>query len=187
MKFDIPKTEFDPHPAGQHTGRIVEVQDRGLQDTSYGQKYKLVIVVESDTAYQGDGAPFALWVWVTLSAGRKATLTRLREKLLGRPLTEDERLHFDADGEMVSRRINYFVEHNYGDAGQTYANLVTWAPVEQGQRAKAAREPLAGSGHGQHPGAAVAEAVPERTETVAPFGRPPPPPAAVGYGDDLPF
>ena len=152
MNYEIPQNEYDPHPEGEHTGTIVKVIDQGMQETKYGQKYKLTAVIESQTAIQDSGEPFQLWVWFTLSSGPKSNLVQLRQKLLRRTLTKDERLHFDPDEEMVGRKVRYFVEHNFSEEGRTFANLVTWAPLEQGQAARQAREQLQpGQNNGQPP------------------------------------
>ena len=141
-KFQIPRSEFTPHPEGEHVGTIIEIRDEGLRETRYGTKHKLVIVIESQSATKEDGEPYSLWVWCTISSSSKATLTQLRQKLLRRPLTDEERLDFDADREMLGRKVKYFVQHNFSDDGQVFANLVTWSPLEQGQAARQAREQL---------------------------------------------
>ena len=191
MKVAIPKTEFDPHPAGQHQGTITEVIDQGLQVGRFGTKPKLTIIITSGTATKPNGEPAELWIWCTVSAGRKATLTRHREKLLGRQLTETERLHFDPDREMIGRQVTYIVEHNFGDAGQTFANLTTLAPVGQGQAAQVAREAIqappapAPAPNGQQPGVMVADVHSDRTEIVQPAFMNSPP--AAGNSNDVPF
>ena len=129
--FEIPKTTFDPHPEGEHIGTIVEVIDQGLRETRYGQRYKITSVIESESAFKDDGQPFSLWVWTTLSSSSKATLTKLRQKLLRRPLGEEERRSFDPDREMIGRKVRYIVDQSYGDDGQVFANLVTWSPFEE--------------------------------------------------------
>lgn len=199
MAFEIPKIEFDPHPAGQHQGVISEVIDQGLQEGRYGTKPKLTIVLTSATATKPNGEPAELWIWCTVSAGRKATLTRLREKLLGRPLTESERMHFDQDHEMLGKKVGYIVEHSFSDDGRTFANLVSWSPMKtpiqnererwaddgQGQAAQAA--PPAPQPNGQQPAVAVADVTPDRTQIVAPFGRPQPQTQPAIDPNDVPF
>lgn len=164
MPYEIPQTPFDPHPEGEHIGTITEVRDQGMQQTLYGEKHKLVIIITSHTALEDSGEPFQLWVWVTLSSGTKATLTALRQKLLRRPLSELERKSFDPDTEMIGRKVKYFVEHNYGDEGRTFANLVTWALIQ--------------------PNEVDPEPPPPQPTEPPPITEPPPP---SNDDDDLPF
>ena len=179
-KYDIPENDFQPHPEGEHFGTITEVIDQGIKETRYGDKHKLTIIIESQTALKDDDEPFALWVWVTLSSGSKAKLVELRQKLLRRPLSDEERKSFDAE-EMVGRKVRYMVTHNFGDNGQTYANLVTWTPAEQGQAAKQAREAV------QQPKDPAT--VPASGGDDAPWAgeQLPPPDNAPPTEDDLPF
>jgi len=149
MTYELPKTDFPLHPEGESVGLIIDVLDQGLRETRYGAKHKLAIIIESETHSQENGDPFQLWVWATLSGSPKATLTQLRQKLLRRPLTEEERRNFDPEREMVGQRVRYLVAHNYSDDGRVFANLISWAPAEQGQQAKDTREKLTQGGNGQ--------------------------------------
>ena len=139
-KLEIPKSTFDPHPDGEHIGTIVEVIDQGLRETRFGQRHKITAIIESETASKDDGEPFSLWVWATLSSSSKATLTKLRQKLLRRPLAEEERRNFYPDSEMIGRKVRYVVEQNYGDDGQVFANLITWSPIEEAPAERMAPE-----------------------------------------------
>ena len=140
--YTLPATEFDPHPEGEHIGEIVDVIDQGPKEGRFGTKEKFSIVVESETAAKEDGQPFSLWIWTTKSGSAKSKLTELRQKLLRRTLTPDERRSFDPAMEMVGRKVRYMVAHTLGDNGQTYANLVSWIPAEQGEAARAVRQQI---------------------------------------------
>jgi|APSaa5957512622_1039677.scaffolds.fasta_scaffold26311_2 hypothetical protein len=149
MAYELPKTDFPLHPEGEGVGPIVEVIDQGLRETRYGAKHKLAIVIESETHFQENGDPLQFWVWATLSGSPKATLTQLRQKLLRRPLTEEERRNFDPEREMVGQRVRYLVAHNYSDDGRVYANLISWSLAEQGQKVKEVQEKLTQTDNGQ--------------------------------------
>ena len=127
--YDLPVKEFAPHPEGQHEGEILEVVDDGERDTVYGPKSRFVIKVESHTAHRDDFEPFQLWVWCTKSGSAKAKLTSLRSQLLRRPLTDEERHHFDPSKELVGRHVSYIVAHTT-NGERLFANLVSWKPVE---------------------------------------------------------
>ena len=144
--YDLPVVEFDPHPEGEHVGEIVDVIDQGLRESKFGAREKFSIVIESETALQEDGRPFSLWVWVTKSGSAKSKLTELRQKLLRRNLTAEERKSFDPIQEMVGRKVRYMVAHTLSENGQVYANLVSWSPIDQGDAAQVVREQIHSNG-----------------------------------------
>lgn len=144
--YSLPAVEFDPHPEGEHVGEIVDVIDQGLKESKFGAKEKFSIVVESETAVKEDGRPFSLWIWTTKNGSAKAKLTELRQKLLRRTLTPEERKSFDPATEMIGRRVRYMVAHTLAENGQTYANLVTWSPADQGEAARVVREQIQSNG-----------------------------------------
>jgi hypothetical protein len=111
------------HSTGQHTGTIKTVEDRGILDTPYGRKHKISILVESD-----DGAQ--LNQWLTLSNHPKSNLTEFREMVLGRSLSDQERMTFDPNNELVGKYVGYEVSHRQsGD--KLYANIVKLWPVSE--------------------------------------------------------
>ena len=138
-KYNVPKTEFQPHPEGTFLGRITEVRFEAQKQTAFGPKDKFCIVIESKESFQESGDPHALFCWANNASGEKATLTKMRQKLLRRQLTPDEVTNFD-DAEFMGKMVRYTVEHSYGNDGQTWANLATWAPADQGQQAAQVRE-----------------------------------------------
>ena len=121
MAYTIPKTDFEPHPAGRHLGRIIQHEDKGLQDTPWGTKHKVAIYVESETAFMEDGQPFLLVQWFTLSSNERSSLRKFREAVLDRPLNDEEIACFDADAELLWKRIRFRVDHVTNDAGKVRA------------------------------------------------------------------
>jgi len=158
-KYELPQSDFLPHPEGTFKGFIADVVDRGEQETAYGTKHRMSIHIESETCLMEDGRPWVHYVWCNFASGGNATLTKLRQKLLKRTLTPDEKKTFDADTEMIGRHIEYQIEHAYGENGQTYANLVTWrlldGPPHPAQEARekvlAGQEEEAAPGDGSAP------------------------------------
>lgn len=133
MAYKMPKTEFAPHPEGNFIGVIKEVIDQGMRDSTYNghtvSKLRLSIIIEAETLKMDDGQPWAHWEWVNLSGSSKSRLTELRQKLLGRLLSDEERENFDDESEMVGKRINYMIAHSISDTGSTFANLASWSLV----------------------------------------------------------
>ncbi len=120
--YELPKSDFTPHPAGTYEGKIVTVEDKGEVETQFGRKPKLAITIESHTARMDDGQPYTAWLWVTLSGSPKSNLHKLRSTLAGRDLTSEERAHFK-DTELVNRRVGYQIVHREGKEGGIFANV----------------------------------------------------------------
>ena len=124
----IPQRDFVLHPAGQFTGRITEVEDRGMIETTFGTKPKLSVKFECDSTTANDGGKYIIAKWFTVSNHPKSALSKFRVALLGRPLTPDELSGFEAK-ELVGRRCGYMVGHAARD-GTTYANIDQLWPVD---------------------------------------------------------
>ena len=107
----IPQNTFEPHPMGRHTGIIVDVQDEGMQDSQWGRKRKISIRIDSEEALTPSGDPASIVVWYTLSSAPKSNLRKLREAVLDRRLTREEEVNFDAETELVGRRISSRIDH----------------------------------------------------------------------------
>ena len=123
MAYAIPKTDFAPHPEGRHTGIITHHEDKGMQQTPWGEKHKIAIYIESETATMDDGRAFLIVQWFTLSSDIRAGLRKFREAVLDRKLTDQEAEVFDADAELINVRIRYRVDHTERDDGSTRANI----------------------------------------------------------------
>ena len=131
MNFiQIPTTEFTLHPAGQFTGRITEVEDRGEIETHFGTKLKLSVKFECDSATADDGGKYIIAKWFTVSSHPKSALTKFRVALLGRPLTPGEATGLEPT-ELIGKRCGYMVVHADRD-GTTYANIDNLWPLENG-------------------------------------------------------
>jgi len=157
--FEIPQTNFVPHPAGTYTGTITDVPDQGERESSFEGRTKLVhklsINIKSDTEITENGEPFVHQEWCTLSSDDRSKLVKLRQALLGRPLTEAERKSFDADAEMTGRRVIYLIEHTFQN-GKTYANIASWSLQKADGAAPGSSQTLApgeGAGNGPDVGA----------------------------------
>ncbi len=117
----IPQRDFVLHPAGQFTGRITEVEDRGMIETTFGTKPKLSVKFECDSTTANDGGKYIIAKWFTISSHPKSALTKFRITLLGRPLTPEEAAGLDPD-ELIGKQIGYLVKHVEREAG-IFANL----------------------------------------------------------------
>jgi hypothetical protein len=124
MRFNIPKKTFDPHPIGRHTGVVANIQDEGIQESSYdGQtksQHKISIRIDSDSAFMEGGEPFSIIQWFSLSSSPKSNLRKFREAVLDRGLTREEETDFDP-AELIGKRISYRVDHKEKQDGGTRA------------------------------------------------------------------
>jgi hypothetical protein len=82
----IPKSDFVLHPQGRFTGRIAEVEDRGIVSTSFGDKHKLSMKIVRDSTTAEDGSVYSAAKWFTISSHPKSALCGFRVLLLGRVL-----------------------------------------------------------------------------------------------------
>lgn len=121
--IQIPRRRYIPHPEGQHTGNITETKNEGEVQTAYGTKHRITVRIESDSAVMDDGRPYSLAQWYTLSSHPKSNLTKLRETLLGRKITQDEAETLDTETEFVGKRVGYVVVHREGREGDIFANI----------------------------------------------------------------
>jgi hypothetical protein len=126
--IEIPITDFTLHPAGQFTGRITGVEDRGLIETHFGTKPKLSVKLDCDSATADDSAKYTIAKWFTVSSHPKSALTKFRITLLGRPLTPEEASGLDPK-ELLGRRCGYMVSHTERE-GTTYANIDQFWPLD---------------------------------------------------------
>ena len=133
-KTEIPKSDFIPHPVGQHEGKICLLEDVGMKTTAFGEKHKVAVRVESTTAMMEDGQPFIVQQWYTLSGHPKSSLRKFRELIAGRALTDDEAYLFDTDDPMLlNKPVGFVIVHNEGkDGGTPYANIKAIWPLKAG-------------------------------------------------------
>lgn len=123
MKITIDTPQFDTHPEGKgFLGIIKSVEDLGVQSTQFGEKHKIQVNIVTQEVNQA-GEYMGLSAWYTLSAGRRANLTILRESLAGRQLELKELADFDTDAEMIGRPVQFDVEHKEGREGRVFANI----------------------------------------------------------------
>jgi len=143
MSVPLPKSQFTPHPQGQHSGTIFEVEVRLNEETQWGKKHRLILKVESDTKMSSeDGEPildnegnhrgYVIWDWLTVARKEGSRFRDRRESILGRALTSEEvnADSFDPEEEFKGKRIGYVVKHRMKNEN-LYANIDTiWLAEE---------------------------------------------------------
>lgn len=88
-------TEYELAPEGTHIARCYQVIDLGLQQTSFGEKPKVLINFELPMKLMADGRPFSVGNRYTPSLNKKAILRQHLEAWRGRSFTEEELDGFD--------------------------------------------------------------------------------------------
>jgi hypothetical protein len=136
MKFEPPlRRDFEPHPAGNHTGTITEIRDHGMMESLYKdakgntkEVHRIGIVITSDTATMDGGEPFSHQEFCNISFAPKSRLTELRNMLRDRDLTNDELNEaFDSEVEFEGRKVRYKIRHELNDkTGKTRATIRDW-------------------------------------------------------------
>ena len=121
---------FVPCPQGTHQAVCVDVIDRGLMETAYGEKRK-VDVRWQVSENMPDGKPFLVQKRYTASLNEKARLRQDLESWRGKPFSAEELAQFDLDNLLgVNCLVN--VVHHEDDKGRTWANVMSIAPLLKG-------------------------------------------------------
>ena len=128
--ISIPQAEFIPHPEGRHEGIIAGVDDKGIVDTQFGKKPKIVVTIESLTAFMSNGQPFTINKWFTVSSHPKSALREFRETMAGRKLTPEEIDSLNPQIEFIERRVGFTCIHNTGSEGGIFANINNIWPLD---------------------------------------------------------
>jgi len=144
MNVPLPKNSFSPHPKGQHTGTIFDVEVRLNDPTQYGPKHRVILKIQSDTDMlddsgnpklndEGEPMKYVIWDWLTVARKEGSRYRERREAVLDRSLTQEEvnADSHDPIAEFMGQRVSYVVKHKIS-ADKTYANIETlWLAGER--------------------------------------------------------
>ena len=123
MPYKGSAQEFELHPVGQHKGIVYMWKDRGVVSTSFGDKHKALIGIESISVKMDDGKPYVIVESLNIAFGNNSNLKARREQILGRELEKAEKYDFDPS-EILNVRVGYVVKHRARDDGDGFwANL----------------------------------------------------------------
>lgn len=120
------RPEYVLAPKGYHPAVCTEIEDLGIQETSYKgekkkqHKVKFVWVIEGQ--FRDDGEPLSISQRYTLSAYENAKLLKHICGWVG-SMTEEQFKLFDLET-LQGKRCQLFIEHNTKD-GKTFANVVS--------------------------------------------------------------
>ena len=115
----IKKKVYEKMSEGLHTVVITEVTDLGPQDTKFGVKDRIRVVMTAQDQKAEDGSDINVFYTATKSMHIKSQFGKLLANL-GFDLDVEE---FDVDN-LVGLKFQIVVEHNTKD-GETFANVAS--------------------------------------------------------------
>lgn len=125
--------QFELCPDGPQEGVIVAVVDRGMVTSEFAGKkkvqHKVSLIIESEYEEETDDGPlrFLLIPRLTVSVNEQATMRKVLEAALQRPLTEEEtKGGWDIEPALLGKPIGVTVEHKKGSDNKMHANITHW-------------------------------------------------------------
>ena len=115
---------------GTHLARCYLMVDVGRQETSYGDKEKVVLGWEIPEQLTDDGRPLIIYSTYTNSMHEKANLRRDIESWRGKKLTEDESRAFDLRN-VLGHPCQLSIVHNENN-NRMYANVQAVIGIPKG-------------------------------------------------------
>jgi hypothetical protein len=100
---------YVPAPQGLHAAVCVGVIDRGIKETPWGKKPKVMLVWEIETRME-NGRPFTIHKHYTRSLHEKSNLHKDLEAWRGKSFTPDEIAGFDLE-KLLGTQCQVTVEH----------------------------------------------------------------------------
>ena len=133
------RTEYTPASEGLHQAVCVDVVDRGIQETQYGQKHKVQIAWQIEEINPDTGKRQTISKFYTVSLHEKASLRKDLETWRGRKFTEQEQAGFDLD-KLLGVNCQIQVVHNIMDDGRVFGNVQAIVPIGKGMTALRAQD-----------------------------------------------
>ena len=125
------KSDFTPAPEGLWQAVCVDVVDKGMQKTPWGENHKVDIRWVISETMVNTGQPFMVNKRYTLSLHEKSNLRRDLEMWRGKKFTGDESDAFDLE-RLLGANCQIQVIHNSSDDGTVYANVQAIVPAGRG-------------------------------------------------------
>jgi hypothetical protein len=125
------KSEFTPAPEGLWQAVCIDVIDRGIEKTPWGEAHKVEVRWALEDKDPKTEKPFMLIKRYTLSLHEKANLRRELETWRGKKFTSEELEGFDLE-KLLAVNCQLQVIHNVKDGGECYANVQAIVPAPKG-------------------------------------------------------
>lgn len=134
------RSAYENVTPGLYVARLVIILDRGLVQTSYGDKhfvyfgYEIMSTVHGEAYTKSDGAPMTVGENFNLSLGKgKGRISDLRNRLgqfEGRQLTDDDCNNIDLST-YLNRPAIISVVNNTTEQGNTFDNVASLTPTQE--------------------------------------------------------
>lgn len=125
------KRDFTPAPEGLWQAVCVDVVDKGMQKSPWGDNHKVELRWVLSESMVNTGKPFMVTKRYTLSLHEKSNLRRDLEMWRGKKFTGDESDEFDLE-KLLGANCQIQVIHNGSDDGTVYANVQAIVPAPRG-------------------------------------------------------
>ncbi len=125
------KKEFSKAPEGLHEAVCSRIVDLGMQQTAYGPKHLIKLYWQIGEKEPETGRQFTVGRRYTLSFASKAKLRGDLEIWRGRKFTPEELQGFDLE-RLLGKPCQIQIAHNFGNDGETWANVQAVVPAAKG-------------------------------------------------------
>lgn len=113
-------TDFEPVSEGVHSAVLGDVVDKGIVETSFGPKHKIMFVWLTDEADENGGTKFVFQSF-NASLHEKSTLRPAVKKILGHDIDGES---FDVET-LIGSQVQLVIQHNEATNGKVYANVAS--------------------------------------------------------------
>ena len=121
MSLIVSKTDYQPHPTGFYTAKMVEMEKT---DGEYGEQIKMIFETDQINEF---GDPFQIWHYCSLKLSRKSKLAKTVTGITGKRFEE---LANDLDLEgLIGSETQIMVEHTESQNGRLYAKIASFLPA----------------------------------------------------------
>jgi hypothetical protein len=110
--------DFEPVSEGVHSAVLADVVDKGMVQTAFGEKHKVMFVFLTDEADE-DGKTKYVFSSYTASLHEKAGLRKAVKAIRGRDIEGDT---FDIET-LIGSQVQLVIQHNEATNGKVYANI----------------------------------------------------------------
>lgn len=123
--------DFEPVSEGVHAAVLAEVVDKGICETAFGPKHKVMLVWLTDEADE-DGKTKYVFQSFTASLHEKAGLRKAVKAIRGKDLGADE-ANFDVES-LKGSQAQLVIQHNEAANGRVYSNVQAIMKAKPGTR-----------------------------------------------------
>jgi len=129
--------EFSPAPEGLHQAVCIDVVDKGMQQTAWGEKHKVQVRWVIDAVDEKTGRQHMVTSSYTLSLHKKALLRQHLEAWRGKRFTDEELKGFDLE-RLIGVNCQLQIVHSLGEENTVYSNVQAIVPLGKGMPQMAA-------------------------------------------------